>query len=296
MKSYYLEKENERFNGNAECGYAFYESPPSIVRMHTHTFYELFMIIEGEIVHEVNGQLQQLKKGNVVFVRDSDIHRLQPPKNVCKWVNVHFSKNTFKSLVHFLGHPDLEKTLLAPTESPVIQLPDTQATHCIKKLSLMHNISQKNNYFFKLEVRKQLLYIFSTFFVKTDKRYFLPDWLDTLCAKMREFENCSVGTSRMYELNPRSKSHLIKSMQQYLNTTVSNFVNEQRLHFATDFLVNSNEPIIDIALDCGFNSINYFYRLFKKVHGISPKAYREKFSTIANLTYQNLQGEIEENS
>ena len=295
MKNYYLERQTERLNGSAECGYDFFESPPSIVRMHTHTFYELFMITEGEIIHEVNGSFQKLTKGCVVFVRDSDIHRLQPPKTTCKWVNVIFSKNTFKSLMRFLGHPDLEKTLLEPTGAPVVQLSETQTANCIKKLSLMHNISQKDNYFFKLEVRKQLLFIFSTFFIKSDERNFLPDWLDTLCAKMREFENCSVGTSRMYELNPRSKSHLIKSMKQYLDTTVSNFVNEQRLHFATDFLVNSNEPIIDIALDCGFNSINYFYRLFKKVHGISPNTYRKKFSTIANLTYQNLQNNTENN-
>ena len=151
----------------------------------------------------------------------------------------------------------------------------------------MHNVSKKNSYFFKLEVRKQLLFIFSTFFIQNDKRYFLPEWLDTLCSKMRDFENFSVGSSRMYELNPKSKPHLIKSMQQYLNTTVSDFINEQRINYATDQLINTNRPIIDIAFECGFNNVNYFYRLFKNVHAYTPNAYRKKFSIIANLSYES---------
>ena len=151
----------------------------------------------------------------------------------------------------------------------------------------MRNVSKKNSYFFKLEVRKQLLFIFSTFFVQNDKRYFLPEWLDTLCSKMRDFENFSIGASRMYELNPKSKPHLIKSMQQYLNTTVSDFVNEQRINYASEQLKNTNKPIIDIALECGFNSINYFYRLFKQMHDYTPYAYRKNFSILANLSYSS---------
>ena len=74
-------------------------------------------------------------------------------------------------------------------------------------------------------------------------------------------------------------------MKQYFNATVSDFVNEQRLNYATDLLINTNRPVIDIALDCGFNNVNYFYRLFKRKHGDSPNSYRKKFSLIANLSY-----------
>ena len=32
--------------------------------------------------------------------------------------------------------------------------------------------------------------------------------------------------------------------------------------------------VIDIALECGFNNIAYFNRLFSKVYGTSPSEYR----------------------
>lgn len=281
----FYSSKHKRFNGTSECGYEFYDSKTATVKMHTHDFYEFFLVTEGELDHEVNGQIQRLEKGDLVFVRDFDIHRLVPSPKRFTWINVNFSNRTFNDILQFLDFPDLKKSLLSPELSPIVKLSPIQAERCIKKTAIMENVAKKNSNFFKLEVRKQLLYIFSTFFLQNDKRYFLPEWLDTLCIKMRDFKNFSVGASRMYELNPKSKSHLIKSMQQYLNTTVSDFINEQRIIFATEQIINTNLPIIDIALECGFNNVNYFYRLFKKVHGDTPHSYRKKFSVIANLSY-----------
>ncbi len=39
-------------------------------------------------------------------------------------------------------------------------------------------------------------------------------------------------------------------------------------------LLQSNDKIIDIAFDCGFNNISYFNRVFFKKHGVSPSKYR----------------------
>ena len=288
MDNFYVESDKkDRFNGTAECGYEFFDSEDAIVERHTHTYFEFFLVTEGELDHEINGEIIHLEKGDFVFVRDFDIHRFLPSRKRYTWVNVNFSRRTFKSLMDFLDSPDLEQSILSNPTAPVIKLSLAETERCIKKFSIMRNVSKKNSYFFKLEVRKQLLFIFSTFFVQNDKRHFLPEWLDTLCSKMRDFENFSIGASRMYQLNPKSKPHLIKSMQHYLNTTVSDFVNEQRINYASEQLKNTNKPIIDIALECGFNSINYFYRLFKEMHDYTPYAYRKNFSILANLSYSS---------
>jgi len=39
-------------------------------------------------------------------------------------------------------------------------------------------------------------------------------------------------------------------------------------------LLRSDAPIVDIAQECGFNSIPTFYRTFKKITGLSPNEYR----------------------
>ena len=155
MDTFYIESDKkDRFNGTAECGYEFYNSEYAIVERHAHTFFEFFLVTEGELEHEINGELIHLEKGDLVFVRDFDIHRLMPSTKRYTWVNVNFSRRTFKSLMDFLDSPDLEQAILSSPTAPIIKLSPAETERCIKKFSVMRNVSKKNSYFFKLEVRK----------------------------------------------------------------------------------------------------------------------------------------------
>lgn len=49
-----------------------------------------------------------------------------------------------------------------------------------------------------------------------------------------------------------------------------------RIERAKEFLLYSNYPVKQIAGECGFNSLQYFSRLFFKRTGIRPKEYRAK--------------------
>ena len=42
-------------------------------------------------------------------------------------------------------------------------------------------------------------------------------------------------------------------------------------------LVSGDQPITEVAMACGFNSVNYFNRVFKEVIGLTPRAYRNKY-------------------
>ena len=39
----------------------------------------------------------------------------------------------------------------------------------------------------------------------------------------------------------------------------------------------TDKTIEQIALDCGFEELNYFSRTFRKIEGISPSEYRRKW-------------------
>jgi len=54
-------------------------------------------------------------------------------------------------------------------------------------------------------------------------------------------------------------------------------LNEIRLGHATRMLIETNSPIADIAVNCGFNNISNFNRIFKKKKLCTPKEFRENF-------------------
>ena len=52
------------------------------------------------------------------------------------------------------------------------------------------------------------------------------------------------------------------------------------LEKAENLLINSDDKIINIAMDCGFNNISYFNRIFQKKHHVSPSKYRNTFNNL----------------
>lgn len=55
------------------------------------------------------------------------------------------------------------------------------------------------------------------------------------------------------------------------------FLNEMRIESSAKLIAGSQDNFGNIAQECGFNSISYFNRQFKRIMKSSPMAYRNKF-------------------
>lgn len=58
--------------------------------------------------------------------------------------------------------------------------------------------------------------------------------------------------------------------------TFSDFLNEMRIGYASQLLHQSDLPITQIAYNSGYANIPYFNRSFKKIHGVTPRIYRQR--------------------
>ena len=70
-----------------------------------------------------------------------------------------------------------------------------------------------------------------------------------------------------------SKSRLYRRMKSLLGMSPGTFIREIRLRRSLDCLKQPGNAVAEVAYGQGFNSPNYFSRLFKKRYGILPSAY-----------------------
>lgn len=63
---------------------------------------------------------------------------------------------------------------------------------------------------------------------------------------------------------------------QTLNSTVSEYLIRMRLKHACMLLCTTNQSILSIAMESGFDNISYFNRVFRKAFGVSPGEYRKR--------------------
>lgn len=71
-----------------------------------------------------------------------------------------------------------------------------------------------------------------------------------------------------------STRYFNKLFYAYFNTTPKQYILNKKIDLAKGLLVFGKIKITEIAELCGFNDVYHFSRMFKKVIGISPLAYR----------------------
>jgi AraC-like DNA-binding protein len=73
-----------------------------------------------------------------------------------------------------------------------------------------------------------------------------------------------------------SENHISETMSQHLGLNFFSFINHYRVEEAKKLLATTEQSIIDISLESGFNSRSTFNSAFKKAEGVTPSAYRKQ--------------------
>lgn len=72
-----------------------------------------------------------------------------------------------------------------------------------------------------------------------------------------------------------SEFHFARMFRYAMGEAPHQFVMRRRMLRAQQLLVQSQLPLTEIALRCGFYSASHFSNRFRQVHGVSPSVYRK---------------------
>jgi YesN/AraC family two-component response regulator len=74
-----------------------------------------------------------------------------------------------------------------------------------------------------------------------------------------------------------STYYLSKIFKKEMGVNFITYVTDRKMDMAKEMLVNTDIPVLNIALDLAYNEANYFSKAFKKKTGLTPSEYREKY-------------------
>lgn len=75
-----------------------------------------------------------------------------------------------------------------------------------------------------------------------------------------------------------SKSSLFRIFKMYFNKSPANYINEMRVAHAAALFEAEKISVQEAAFCVGFEDVFYFSKIFKKILGVSPYAYKTKFN------------------
>jgi len=75
--------------------------------------------------------------------------------------------------------------------------------------------------------------------------------------------------------NAATQSNWIGVSGRGVSFSIIGYLTELRLYRAQSALADSDEKIVNIALDAGFGSMSQFYEIFHRATGLTPQKWRD---------------------
>lgn len=264
---YYFDYDERPFSANMEF-------------QHFHDFYEIFILLEDQASHLIEGQFYDLKKYDMVLLRPSLLHKTKyvmgPPS---KRLIINF---TIPNNLYGLGR-NLEG-VLSPfqEEVPIYRFPQVVQDQLFSSLNQIFSTAsgKRPNSFLYIHA-KFLEFLFTLNDQKRQNCYEGEQFSDSITQKVYSItsyihanfrEQFSLeALSRQFFISPCYLSHQFKEVTGF---TLIRYIQMTRVKNAQQLLLYTDLKIKEITEHCGFSSFSQFNRVFNKFCGCSPSQFR----------------------
>lgn len=138
--------------------------------------------------------------------------------------------------------------------------------------------SYQNRYDLKVEIMKSIDKIFDKLMdIRDNRKNSIEDilnYIDRNCHK-------DISLDQVGEYANMSSYYLSKIFKKETGVNFVTYLTERKIEIAKDMLINTDVPIINIALDLSYHEPNYFSKVFKKSTGLTPTEFRREKKKLA---------------
>lgn len=247
------------------------KSGPMVDSLHYHDFAELLYARKGKVKHTINSQERIFKAGEIILIRPAYSHQMQLDAGEYFEYDVIAFKPTTLSRITRRHLQEMGDFWDMKSKDPITAMLTKR-----QMLWLESNTSE-------LAANSSSKFLVERFFLNLAYEISLnpprsmgdtPLWLVQAIHKLDDIELSKRGPRILSDLTGRSFEHICRVLKQTSGLTPSQVVNRKRIEHAASQLLLSNDGILEIAIDCGFQSLGHFYKEFRNHYEVSPRQYR----------------------
>lgn len=261
---------------------------PAII--HSHTFFELTYVYDGKCEQNINDQPVHMRTGDFLIIPPDVRHSIAVfDKSIV--IQIPVKKATLENIFfNFLRDDNILamffiNSIYAQHVNDYIIFHSGDDFHIRNAVSflLLENINREK--YWQNMMINTAMNIFGLLLRNYEKSVELPSIVKKsdiqrfgLIRFIQEnYTDISLDKiADKFHYTPEYTSKLIKE------TTGMNFkqiLQKIRIEKAEYLLTDSNLTVLNISLQVGYENVEHFIRTFKKVHGVTPSAYRKQHAT-----------------
>lgn len=256
---------------------------------HRHDFMELTYVLSGQVTHVLDNEEVTIKAGQLLILNQYIDHSINLTTKEDIAINFFIHPDYLLEIVRSISENNIVTKFLLNTiyssshnaqyiffDSSQIRQVDTIMSSLIKSFLKSQKLSDvsKKMYFVLLFI-ELIRHIHKARFGHMDAVQ-----THTILEALKYIEE-EYQSANMKILSTRLgiPSYIIsREVKKYTGKTFTELLQKYRLQKATYLIQNTDYSMSTIAEEVGYENISYFYRLFNKTFGVTPKEYQLKMS------------------
>lgn len=232
---------------------------------HYHNLFEIYYLIKGRTTYFIDNKAYNLLPGDLVLIPSGVIHNSRYKDDLHSRILINCSqkyipasvRTIFPSIIYLYRNADINEEI-------------------VKILKIIENEYNNPD---KMTDEILTCYSHALFFLLARNKNSCKEIKSTIAFIQRAIEYLQENFRNEISLNEVAKNlnvsveHLSRTFKKETGCGFNNYLALLRLKESVKLLKQGEYSISEIATMCGFSDGNYFSSLFKKYHGISPKAY-----------------------
>lgn len=256
-----------------------HEAPNFETPWHFHPQHELTYIEESVGTKFIGDFVGPYEPGELVLVRSNLPHCWKNVPNTklkSRSVVIQWNKGVFPQIPELQGIFELLRVA-----AKGILFDQTETVHLIPMIRELPNLKGHEGYIRLLEILSKLT---SCTFRTLSERSFIDDIPTEHGSRMstvHEFVSEQYGrkiflkeVADRVSLSEQSFSRFFSKM---MGRSFFTFLNEYRINMASRMLLDTDYSVAEIGYGCGYESLPFFHKQFRKFKGCSPLVYRKKY-------------------
>ncbi len=245
-----------------------------------HDFHELSLTIKGSMDVVLNNQKFTVKSGDLIWIRPGEVHS-KSGFHDCEQLNLSFSQETVDALIAYFNDDVITSLLNSDEIMPVLPLTVSQQAEIRQRLDRLNMLSTRDLSLARVQMRiilSQVLGLFAQYVwesAELHKDDDPPMWFTFLLWELGKPQRLDSTLDDLATMAQRSKAYISRSFRKYVGMTPTSYMNKLRLEYAESLLSGTDKPIVEVAMESGFDNLSHFYHQFSKKNGMSPMAYRK---------------------
>ncbi|WNQ08882.1 AraC family transcriptional regulator [Paenibacillus aurantius] len=266
--------------------------PGQLLEPHSHEFIEFVYIAEGSGIHT--------HRNNRYPIREGDVFIIEPDAEHSYLVHSPTGMTVYNILFHhtFLSHeleslskvtPFVNFFFVEPFLRPSVQFQSHLTLDPAQRLDLLqlltHLVKEYNDkrIGYRILVKTRLIEILIYLSRCYDLLQHRPmaamasehKMMERVCEFIELHHARPLSLAQVSQMCGMSTSSFTSKFKQAIGKTFIEYRNEVRIRVAKELLLHSDDNLLSIAHEVGFDDLSFFNKLFKQLLGVSPGKYRQ---------------------